>query len=89
MGSHISLTRMDDMKITRDYCPDCKKRSYFFNFYQEWYGWHSTCLRCGRQYADGEWIHLEFSRFARKQNIESARRCWRERQDEIKPQYRQ
>ena len=58
-------------------CPDCEKRTRMLQFFQEWYGWYSTCLRCGRQWDDGQRIPLEFSRYARRNNIENAKRRWR------------
>jgi len=73
---HINWTEFTEKRISRQMCPDCGKISYFVNFYQDWYGWHSTCMRCGRQWSDGEWIPLNFSPTARKKNIENARRTW-------------
>jgi hypothetical protein len=30
-------------------------------FFTPWYGWDSTCIRCGRQWQDGEWSELPFA----------------------------
>lgn len=46
-------------------------------FFTPWYGLDSTCLRCGREWADGKWCDLDFSRFSRKNNIEIAKNKWR------------
>lgn len=58
-------------------CPDCKRRSRFIGFEYEWYGADKTCLRCGRQWSDGEWMALPFMRGARQHNIDAAKRRWR------------
>ena len=46
-------------------------------FFTPWYGWGSTCMRCGREFADGEWLALPFARGVRKRNIDAAKRKWR------------
>lgn len=58
-------------------CPDCKKRTRMMEFFTPWYGWDSTCLRCGRAWQDGEWMPLPFMRGAREQNIARAKNIWR------------
>jgi len=37
----------------------------------------TTCIRCGRQWQDGEWMPLAFSRAARLESVERARAYWR------------
>jgi hypothetical protein len=74
---HINYTRTHDRKVTRKICPDCKQKSVFIHFFQEWYGWDSTCLNCGRRWCDGEWMPFAFYRNARKDSIESARMRWK------------
>lgn len=39
---------------TRELCPNCKKKTTFYNFFAEWYGWDSTCINCGDSWQDGE-----------------------------------
>ena len=63
--------------ITAGECPDCKTWTRFINFTYEWYGTNSICLRCGRRWSDGEWMPLEFYRYARRDNIAAAKRVWR------------
>jgi len=46
-------------------------------FFTPWYGWHSTCIRCGRRWCDGEWMPLPFMRGARKQSVDEAKKAWR------------
>lgn len=46
-------------------------------FFTPWYGWHSTCLKCGREWIDSEWIPIDFARGVRKRNIEMAKSHWR------------
>jgi hypothetical protein len=74
---HICFVQTHLRKAHRQVCPDCKKKSIFVSFYQEWYGWDTTCLRCGRKWSDGEWMPFEFYRNARKDSIKSARARWK------------
>lgn len=67
-------------------CPDCKGKTLLLSFFQEWYGWHSTCIKCGRQFEDGEWIPLEFARGVRKANVASAKARWRNTRNQPMPQ---
>jgi hypothetical protein len=30
-------------------------------FHTTWYGWDSTCIKCGRNWQDGEWMDLPFA----------------------------
>ena len=74
---HIKWVKTDDKRLVRRYCLDCKVNSYAACFFEEWYGWDSTCLKCGREWCDGEWMALGFYRHARRDNIDGARRRWR------------
>ena len=58
-------------------CPDCKKRTRFLSWFVEWYGYSTTCLRCGREWEGGEWMPLPFMRGARQKNIDAAKARWR------------
>ena len=58
-------------------CPDCKKRTRMLGFCWEWHGASVTCLRCGREWQDGEWMPLPFMRGARAHNISAAKELWR------------
>lgn len=79
---HIKYVKTHDRVITRKICPDCGRYSYFLNFYEEWYGWDTTCLNCGRRWSDGWKMPLAFSKFARQKNIDAAKRRWRRGLDE-------
>lgn len=79
---YIKFVKTHDRKIFRDVCPDCGRKSFFLAFFEDWYGWSTTCLCCGREWQNGEWMPLPFSRFARKNNIESAKARWRRGLDE-------
>lgn len=57
--------------------PDCKKRTRMLNFFTPWYGWHATCIKCGREWYDAECAALPFARGARKRNIDAAKSMWR------------
>lgn len=74
---HINVTRPTAKFAKAGKCPDCKKRTRFLGFFTPWYGHDSTCLRCGREWCDGEWVALPFCRGARAENIEAAKRKWR------------
>lgn len=75
--AHICWSRKDDQAISRLACPTCKRRTFFYQWFQEWYGWHSTCLKCGDQWADGEMCERPFKPRWRKENIAAARKAWR------------
>lgn len=80
---HIYAPASTAKRIEAGDCPDCERRkrrprSRFLAFFTPWYGWRSTCLRCGREWADGEWMPLEFCRGVREINIQAAKKLWRE-----------
>lgn len=79
---HINFVKTHHRSITRQVCLDCKKKSYFANFYQEWHGWDKTCLHCGRRWSDGVWIPLDFCRTPRQDNIKAAHERWKNGLDE-------
>ena len=62
MHIHISTSRFNAKRIVRFNCPDCKKNSRAIEFFQHYRGWDSTCINCGRQWCDGEWLPLDFYR---------------------------
>lgn len=74
---HVHTPRPDLAQITRGKCPDCERRSAFVQLHTPWYGWDTTCLRCGRNWADGEWIALPFCRTARRDSVAAAKRAYR------------
>lgn len=78
---HINRPRFSAKRIVRFTCPDCKKNSRAIEFFQHYRGWDSTCLNCGRQWCDGDWIPLDFYRGVRKANIDAAKRLWRQLKD--------
>lgn len=73
---HIYAPQPDIRKITAGTCPDCKRRTRFIAFHVEWYGWDSTCLRCGRRWQNGEWMHLDFVRGSRQKSVQRAKARW-------------
>lgn len=78
MGTlHIYAPQPDSKFIRAGACPDCKAWSRFIGFHTPWYGSHQTCLRCGREWMDGEWMPLPFVRGSRTKNIEAAKKRWR------------
>jgi ribosomal protein L37AE/L43A len=80
---HINRPRIDKADKHRSMCPDCKKRTTKIGFFQEWYGWTVTCLGCGRKWQDGEWMPLGFYRTARQDNIDRAKKRWKEYQRRV------
>lgn len=59
-------------------CIDCKRKRYFWCIYQEWYGWSGTCLTCGAQFDDREWLPKPFEPRWRKKNVKRARKQMKE-----------
>ena len=80
---HIHAPQATEKTIHSGHCHDCGKRSWFVGFFTPWYGWDVTCLRCGREWADGEWMPLPFMRGARQNNIDSAKRRYRWIEDDL------
>ena len=58
-------------------CPDCGRRTRFLAYSYEWYGWHATCIRCGRSFNEDEWVPLPFVRGARQKEIAGAKERFR------------
>lgn len=77
MSTHIHAPSATAKEAVAATCPDCGKRTRLLAFYTPWYGWHSTCLRCGREWQDGQWAALDFARGVRKTNIMTAKKHWR------------
>lgn len=77
MTIHIHAPKPSEKSIRRHHCPDCGRSSFFVGFFTEWYGWDITCLRCGRSFADGEWLPLAFMRGSREKAIAAAKRRYR------------
>jgi hypothetical protein len=74
---HIHAPSATAKSIRAGNCPDCKKRTRFIGFFTPWYGWRTTCMRCGREWNDGEWGALDFVRGIRRRNIAHAKNTWR------------
>lgn len=74
---HIYAPPVTHRFIHAGTCLDCKRRTRFLGFAYEMYGANVTCLRCGREWSDGEWMPLPFVRGARQKNIDAAKRRWR------------
>lgn len=74
---HIHAPQASLRSIDAGNCVDCKKRTRFIGFFTEYYGWDDTCLRCGRRWADGEWMLLPSARHARRDSINAVKIRWR------------
>lgn len=70
---HIQSGTASAADTRRHYCPNCSKRTTFFAWFQEWYGWHSTCLNCGDKWQDADACERPFERGWRKANIAEAK----------------
>lgn len=77
MSVHVYAPRATNKRIVTDTCPDCKQRTRFLEVFTPWYGWDSTCIKCGRQWQDSEWMALDFIRQARQRSIELAKQKFR------------
>jgi len=67
---HICYSRKDIEDVFVQKCPSCERENaQFYAWAQEWYGWHLTCLECGEQFADGEWLERPWSPGWREKNI--------------------
>lgn len=74
---HICTPTTINRDIFTSQCPDCGRKSRFLCWYYEWYGPSTICLNCGREWEDGEWMPLPFTRGARAKNIANAKARWR------------
>lgn len=74
---HIHAPQPTLRSISVGACLDCGRRTRFAGLMTPWYGWRSTCLRCGRTWCDGEWMPLEFERQARAKSVARAKRAYR------------
>lgn len=74
---HIHAPQASMRHLGRIFCPNCKKRSFAASWFTEWYGWDSTCLRCGDSWQDGAMCDRPFMRGWRKKSIAAAIARWR------------
>jgi len=74
---HIKYTKPTDIRIVRKHCPTCEKQRFFVGWFEDWYGWYFTCLKCGEKWGCGEMLERPFCRGWREQNIESIKRFYR------------
>jgi hypothetical protein len=74
---HIHAPKATAKFISTTICPDCKQRTRMLQWFTPWYGFDSTCIRCGRSWSDGEWMPLDFVRQSRQRSIAAAKATWR------------
>lgn len=74
---HIHAPQPTDRRLDRMSCPTCSRRTYFAQWFTPWYGWDSTCLRCGDSWQDGEREQRPFMPKWRQKSIDSAKVRWR------------
>jgi hypothetical protein len=75
---HIHAPKPTAKKIFSSDCPDCNKHSKFLTFFTPWYGWDTTCIKCGRNWIDGVWMDLTWERQSRQKSVARAKELWRE-----------
>lgn len=74
---HIKYVRYSKKCCAREFCPTCNKNTFFVSLFEEWYGWDSTCLKCGDRWQSGELCPRPFARGWRKKSIEQAKRWYK------------
>ena len=53
---HICRPKRLSIEKRKWYCLDCKQHQDFMIEHFEWYGASGTCLFCGGQFIDNEWL---------------------------------
>jgi hypothetical protein len=53
---HIHAPEAIEHQTVNILCCDCNRVTPFSASFFEWYGWTVTCLTCGRQASDGQWM---------------------------------
>lgn len=77
---HINWTRFSKTQCKLVICPNCSCKDYnnpkrrCLCEFQEWYGWHITCLKCGESWQDGEMLPRPFCRGWREERIINAKK---------------
>lgn len=74
---HIHAPMSTAKELERTVCVDCKRKTIMLCFFTPWYGWDCTCIRCGRNWKDGDWMPLDFVRQSRQKSIAHAKNMWR------------
>ena len=74
---HVYAPRATARSVRAAECPDCGRYTRFLCWSHEWHGPSQVCLRCGREWEDGEWMPLAFERGSRQKSIERAKARWR------------
>lgn len=74
---HLYAPKATNKAMFSGVCADCKKRTRFLSYFIPWYGWDTTCIKCGRRWIDGEWMDLPFIRSSRERSIDRAKKTFR------------
>jgi len=76
-ATHIRLAPTHRRGKYRRKCPTCEVRTTFYSFFETWYGWTSTCIRCGDEWnRDGRRVSRSRVVGWRERNIAAARERW-------------
>lgn len=84
MTLHLHAPSADRAEINRGDCPTCAKATRFVEIHVPWYGWTSSCLRCGDSWQDGERLERPFARGWRPRAIEEARARYRRARERLR-----
>jgi hypothetical protein len=74
---HINVPRVEEIKIKRCDCPTCAKPRFMVCYFEEWYGWSHTCLKCGESWCSGEMRPRPFCRGWRKEAVRHIKEFYR------------
>lgn len=77
MNVHVHIPKATDRKLHRIQCPTCNRRTYAMSWFVPWYGWDTTCFKCGDAWQDGEMVGRPFRPRWRADRIARAKRRWR------------
>lgn len=73
---HICRPKISDVRRRKALCPTCGGIRVMIEWFEEWYGWNSTCIRCGEQWQDAEPVERPFAPRWRQKNIRAALDLW-------------
>lgn len=65
---HVNYVRYSEARLTREHCPNCKKRTFFASL---------TCLRCGDSWKGSEMRERPFERGWRERIVMEAKYAYR------------
>lgn len=67
-----------EQKLVIQQCLCCYERGVTLMFSSLYFGWQSTCLRCGNEWTDGWFVPDNLTASQRLANADNARKRWRD-----------